>query len=352
MDTNLSIILEDIKDRTSIDVTIYNMLGEKVASTLKKPHNYINVATSKFKNGIFCSKQDNICCFLFNSYYNIYMGIIDGIDETTQNYAFMISSIIENSLSKNDSNIDKEQSLKQILTGEATSTQIKRVIKNFGSINKPCFVLAIACANKKIADVINFLEQLAGDGEDIVLLIEDEIIAYIKYIENENDFQSALDFAEMINSNIEQELSIKVKIGVGSYAKNAYELSNAYLQGNNAVKTGILSNNKGRIFSYKEFVLMRMVEEIPDNILKKYLDILLDKNAKDILNDNEMVSTAEEFLANSLNISETSRHLYMHRNTLMYRLDKIEKAMGLNIRRFSDAVTFRLIMILYKYLKY
>ena len=76
--------------------------------------------------------------------------------------------------------------------------------------------------------------------------------------------------------------------------------------------------------------------------------MLMDTNAREIFDDEEMVNTAEEFLENSLNVSETSRKLYLHRNTLTYRLDKIEKATGLNIRKFSDAVTFRLITILSK----
>ena len=74
--------------------------------------------------------------------------------------------------------------------------------------------------------------------------------------------------------------------------------------------------------------------------------MLMDTGAREIFNDEEMINTAEEFLENSLNVSETSRKLYLHRNTLTYRLDKIERATGLNIRKFSDAVTFRLITIL------
>ena len=94
-----------------------------------------------------------------------------------------------------------------------------------------------------------------------------------------------------------------------------------------------------------------MLEDIPESKLADYLSVLLDGEAKELLKDEEMVNTAEEFLENSLNVSETSRNLYMHRNTLMYRLDKIERIMGLNLRKFSDAVTFRIITILNKLLK-
>lgn len=103
--------------------------------------------------------------------------------------------------------------------------------------------------------------------------------------------------------------------------------------------------------TYREFILIKMLEDIPEGKLGDYLSVLLDKEAKELLRDEEMVNTAEEFLENSLNVSETSRNLFMHRNTLMYRLDKIERVMGLNLRKFSDAVTFRIITILFKLVK-
>ena len=142
-----------------------------------------------------------------------------------------------------------------------------------------------------------------------------------------------------------------MQIGVGSQEKSLFEAGNSYEQSVSALKMGRQSNPRSHIHSYKEYIMVRMIEEIPDNVLQQYLDVLLDSSAKDILSDSDMMNTAEEFLNNSLNISETSRHLYMHRNTLMYRLDKIERCMGLNIRKFSDAVTFRIIMVLYHHLK-
>ena len=107
-------------------------------------------------------------------------------------------------------------------------------------------------------------------------------------------------------------------------------------------------NSKGEVHSFKEYMLIKMIEDLPKYKLNEYLETLLDSGAREIFLDDEMINTAEEFLENSLNVSETSRKLYLHRNTLTYRLDKIEKATGLNIRKFSDAVTFRLITILSK----
>ena len=85
--------------------------------------------------------------------------------------------------------------------------------------------------------------------------------------------------------------------------------------------------------------------------MEEYRAELMDASAAEVFEDEEMLNTAEEFLLSSLNVSETSRNLYMHRNTLLYRLDKIEKATGLNIRLFSDAVSFRVLSVLYQLLK-
>ena len=94
-----------------------------------------------------------------------------------------------------------------------------------------------------------------------------------------------------------------------------------------------------------------MLEDVPEGKLAEYLAEITDDSFKEVFDDEEMLATAEAFLQSSLNVSETSRQLYMHRNTLLYRLDKIEKATGLNIRLFSDAVSFRVLTVLYKLLK-
>ena len=124
------------------------------------------------------------------------------------------------------------------------------------------------------------------------------------------------------------------------------DVGKSYQQAGAALRLAAMLRAKGNVHSYREFVLMKMLEDIPEAKLSEYLSMLLDGAAKELLKDEDMVNTAEEFLENNLNVSETSRTLYMHRNTLMYRLDKLERVTGLNLRKFSDAVTFRVITIL------
>ena len=112
-----------------------------------------------------------------------------------------------------------------------------------------------------------------------------------------------------------------------------------FLRGKDKIKTkaiaGIIVNK-----------IIKLIEDMPKHKLSENFEFLLDSGAKEIFDDPEMVVTAEEFLDNNLNSSETARKLFLHRNTLTYRLDKIERLTGLDIRKFSDAITFRLISII------
>ena len=112
----------------------------------------------------------------------------------------------------------------------------------------------------------------------------------------------------------------------------------------------VFSGGEG-VHSYKEYMLVKLLEEVPKSRLDEFLGDVTEEQIREVFDDEEMLLTAEKFLSTSLNVSETSRDLYMHRNTLLYRLDKIEKATGLNIRLFPDAVTFRILTIIYKLVK-
>ena len=136
------------------------------------------------------------------------------------------------------------------------------------------------------------------------------------------------------------------RVGIGCTVRRFEDVAPSYMQASVALRMSAQFNTAGDVHSYREFVLIRMLEELPAARWAEYLSVLLDGEARELLKDEDLASTAEEFLGNDLNVSETSRNLYMHRNTLMYRLDKLERMTGLNLRKFSDAVTFRVITIL------
>ena len=161
-------------------------------------------------------------------------------------------------------------------------------------------------------------------------------------------YQSPTEYAESLLKSVENELGYPIDVAVGAEVSSFLEVSTSYKQALSAMRMQENLEIKGEVYSFKGMFLSKILEEMPKHKIEEYIRTLVDDNAKTIFTDSEMILTAEEFLKNDLNFSETSRKLYLHRNTLVYRLDKIQKATGLDIRKFSDAVTFRLITLLYK----
>ncbi len=239
---------------------------------------------------------------------------------------------------------DRDDYLKSILLGEGNKTYAFRFLTKYNLTDGACYALDIV-PERRLSEALLHIENCLEGGFDLVIGMDSSRIAVVKF---SDDMQSPVEFGQFLYQSLYEELGIKTSIGIGSEVKTFSDISVSYAQAMTAVRMSGIFRSKNEVHSYREYLLVKMLEDIPEGRLKEYMDQLQIGNAEDILSDEEMTETAEEFLENSLNVSETSRNLFMHRNTLMYRLDKIERATGLNIRNFSDAVTFRVITILYK----
>ena len=277
-----------------------------------------------------------------------YIGVLKGALEQAKKYAIMLPAYLE-SFAENDFDLSKTEFLKKILLGDCTSASLQKFETKFSVASSACFVLAIRIP-KMIDEAIALIAQYGGNSLDAVVKMDGTNCALVKFLGTEDDYHSALDYAEFLTQSLKEELGISVTVGVGSTVKGLKYAAASYLQASGALRYADVFEDKGSVHTYREYMLVKMLEDLSESKLAEYLAELMDENSKEILEDEEMVGTAEEFLRCSLNVSETSRNLYMHRNTLLYRLDKIERATGLNIRLFPDAVSFRVMMILYKLL--
>lgn len=350
MDSELSILINAIKEKTGIDITIYAESMKYLVST--DPKAQAVLPSSRDFETVFADAACNRTFFKIKYKNARLIGMIDGVGETEKNYAFLIMNLIESS-SNRELQLSQSEYLKMILLGECNRPQVQKYMRKFNVPQMECYVLVISDKESKSEEIINILNNFATNSLDIAVAMEEGVAVFLKFIDEagDNEYQSAAEYAGFLQQSIYEETGTRVSIAVGGKVPSVAEANTSFQQAMTTLRVSTAMNSKGEVHTFKEFLLVKMLEDIPKFKLNEYLEILLDSDAKSVFSDPEMINTAEEFLENTLNASETSKKLYLHRNTLTYRLDKIERSTGLNIRRFSDAMTFRLITYLYKLLK-
>ncbi len=300
------------------------------------------------KNAPVCDKQfegvtdDGAYTFFRFLYKNVgYIGCIRGTDETTAGYAQLLPAYIE-SFAERETELSKTEHLKRILLGEASTMSIYKYSTKFSVKGAACFCIVLRVP-KLMQEKRSVLEQYGGNSLDTAVQMTHELCALVRFlgVDTEDGYRASVDYAEFLVQSLKEELGIDALAGVGPVVRELKDASLSYARAENALRYADVFEVSGNVHSYREFLLVKMLEDVPEGRLAEYLSEIADEHFKEIFEDEEMLETAEAFLQSSLNVSETSRNLYMHRNTLLYRLDKIEKATGLNIRLFSDAVSFR-----------
>ena len=336
--TELDKIIKQIKEKTGVELCYY---AEKT-----QPAN-LPVCDKQFEG----LTDDGAHTFFRFLHRNVgYIGVLEGATETQRNYALLLPSYIE-SFAEKDVEVSKTEHLKRILLGECSSMSIYKYVTKFSVKDSACFATVIRVP-KLMKETLAVLEQYGGNSLDTVVQMQKDICVYVKFLEQEGDeYRSSVDYAEFLVQSLKEELGIDAVAGVGPTVRDLRDIALSYNGAENALRYADVFDLPDNVHSYREFLLVKILEEIPENKLAQYLAEITDEHFKEVFEDEDMLTTAEAFLQSSLNVSETSRNLYMHRNTLLYRLDKIEKATGLNIRQFSDAVSFRVLTVLYKLLK-
>ncbi len=342
----LKLLVENLRERTGVQLALFNennVCVAGVAGTSEKIDPNLN--------GFFLDKVNGRTLFTVEFKNKKYIGRISGCGTAEENYGVLIKQLMEN-YSVKDVNMSRQEFNKAILLGKINYSQLRSFENKFSIPEIPCFAMVVNLLNGKADDVVELAKSFGNPEIDFVVKIDDAQCVLVKFVDvNSEEYYSSSEYAESFMQLVLEECGIKVNIYIGGTVKSIGDLNTSYTQAISAIRMSKTIQSKGNIHSFKEYMLLKTFEDLPKYKLGEYLNMLMDNDAKEIFSDEDMINTAEEFLENSLNVSETSRKLFMHRNTLTYRLDKIEKMTGLNIRKFPDAVTFRFITILNKLVK-
>ena len=148
---------------------------------------------------------------------------------------------------------------------------------------------------------------------------------------------------------LKTELVIKTVIGIGTVSSHLRELADSYKEAQTAIDVGKVFDTEKTIINYENLGIGRLIYQLPTTLCEIFLTEVFKKNSIDTL-DQETLFTINKFFENNLNVSETSRKLFVHRNTLVYRLEKIKKLTGLDLRQFDHAIIFKVALMVRKYL--
>jgi len=185
--------------------------------------------------------------------------------------------------------------------------------------------------------------------QDFVLSINETDIAVIKQLSTSASAEELEKMAKTMEDTLKNELFIKTVIGIGTVAEHLRGLSDAYKEAQTAIEVGKVFDTEKSIMHYENLGIGRLIYQLPTTLCDIFLSEVFKKNSIDSL-DQETLFTINKFFENNLNVSETSRKLFVHRNTLVYRLEKIKKLTGLDLRQFDHAIVFKVALMVRKYL--
>ena len=242
-----------------------------------------------------------------------------------------------------------DNSMRLILEGEVESGEIEAIANEQQlDIEMERTVIYAHFNDAKSESVVPIVKNLfVGDPTDYVFEVSRYAVAIIKHINEDVEGEEIEQYAAALQNTFMSEMGVSAHIGIGSPKNHLTKIHESLQEAKKAISIGRLFHPKQQIFNYSKMVLERFLADIPEESAQSFNQTLFNRKTAKLFSE-EMIATIETFFENSLNLSETARQLYIHRNTLVYRLDKIQKTVGLDLRAFDDAVTFKLLMLMGK----
>ena len=214
----------------------------------------------------------------------------------------------------------------------------------------PRAVILVRLQEKADMAAVEAISALYPDRQrDFVLSINENDIVLIKELSTVQEGREAIEIAQLVEETLQRNLDLRCLIGIGTPAYHLHELADRYKEAQVSIEVGKVFDTEKSIIHYDNLGIGRLIYQLPTTLCEMFLREVFKKNPIESL-DQETLYTINKFFENNLNVSETSRKLFVHRNTLVYRLEKIKKITGLDLREFDHAIVFKVALMVKKYL--
>ena len=213
--------------------------------------------------------------------------------------------------------------------------------------------MIVESSSIKECNVLEMVKDCLGltGTKEIVTAVDENNVIIVKELPDEQSIRDLEKSARNIVNYLNKEGLNDVRLAYGTPVNDIKEVSRSYKEAKMALDVGKIFFTETDIIAYSELGIGRLIYQLPLPLCKMFIqEIFQGKNPDDF--DEETLTTINKFFENSLNVSETSRQLFIHRNTLVYRLEKLQKSTGLDLRVFEDAITFKIALMVVKYMNY
>ncbi len=348
-------VVIQMKDAVSLTVGVVDEQGSVIAcSDLAMIGSRLDdFRSSNFESGeqIVCS--DSRCykpMLSGNSHFN-YATFVEGTDPTAKTVCALAAVAFNEAKTNYEEKHNKSAFIKNIISDNILPGDVYVRAKELHFVaDDPRRVLLVRCMDNADITMAETIKRLFPDEQkDFVLNINETDVVVVKTLSALECPEEAMKVARSIENAVHEELGVDCVIGISTDARHLRELADRYKEAQVAIEVGRIFDSEGSIITYENLGLGRIIYQLPTTLCQMFLNEVFKKNPIETL-DEDTLETINRFFENNLNVSETSRKLYVHRNTLVYRLEKIKKLTGLDLREFDHAIVFKVAMMVKMYL--
>lgn len=350
----LQTTLDGLKAISRVDLCVLDTEGIMLVTTFPEAEGFRDSVLS-FAESPADSQVVSGCQFfkVFDEHQLEYVLLANGNSDDVHMVGRMAAFQIQNLLVAYKERFDKDNFIKNLLLDNLLLVDIYNRAKKLHidtEARRVVFILEIS--HEKENNSLETVRGLFGSKSgDFITAVDEKSIIVVKELAPQDGNAEMDRIAEMILDSLGEEKKKNALIAYGTVVGEIKEVSRSYKEARMALNVGKIFFAERQVIAYSSLGIGRLIYQLPIPLCKMFIREIFDGKSPDDF-DEETLVTINKFFENSLNVSETSRQLYIHRNTLVYRLDKLQKSTGLDLRVFEDAITFKIALMVVKYMKY
>lgn len=346
--------IEGLKAITRIDICVMDTEGKSLATTINNVEEYENAVLAFVDSPADSQVLQGYQFFkVFDEHQLEYVVLAKGDTDDVYMVGKIASFQIQNLLVAYKERYDKDNFIKNLLLDNLLLVDIyNRAKKLHIETDVRRVVFIIETKNEKDVNALETVRGLfSGKTKDFITAVDEKNIILVKELKSNETYEDMNKTAKVILDMLNTEAMTKVHVAYGTIVNEIKDVSRSYKEAKMALDVGKIFYSGRNVVAYNNLGIGRLIYQLPMPLCKMFIKEIFEGKSPDDF-DEETLSTINKFFENSLNVSETSRQLYIHRNTLVYRLDKLQKSTNLDLRVFDDAITFKIALMVVKYMKY